>query len=45
MENYIKNNTKKRREELKLKVYVLYDMSVTLDTAHFERSRLKTDAA
>ena len=48
MENYklyIKNNIQKRRQELKLNVYVLPYMVVTLDTAHFERSLLNADAS
>ena len=42
----IKNNIqiKEGDKELKLNVYVLADMVVTRDTAHFERSLLNTDA-
>ena len=35
---------KNRRQELKIKVYVLYRMVVTPDTAHFEISLLKASA-
>ena len=43
MENY--NEYKKKGDkELKLNGYVLSCMLVTLDTAHFERSLLNTDA-
>jgi len=40
----INGNKKIRRQELKLNVYVLPYMVVTLDTAHFERSLLNADA-
>ena len=44
MENY--NEYKKKGDkELKLNGYVLACMLVTLDTAHFERSLLNTDAS
>ena len=46
MENYKEQYTNKKREtkELKLNGYVLPCMLVTLDTAHFDRSLLNTDA-
>ena len=40
MANYKEQYKKRRRKELKLKVYVLLVMSVTLNTAQFERSLL-----
>ncbi len=43
MEN-CKEQYKKWRKELKLNFYVLDFMVVTLDTDHFERSLLNTDA-
>ena len=40
-----KNNKQtKRRKRIEIKVYVPLFMLVTLDTAHFERSLLNTDA-
>jgi len=39
-----RENYNERRKELKLNVYVLADMVVTRDTAHFERSLLNIDA-
>ena len=45
MENYKEQYKKKGDKELKLNVYVLSSMLVTLDTAHFERSLLNTDAS
>ena len=46
MENFKEQYTNKKKEtkELKLNVYVLPPMLVTLDTAHFERSLLNADA-
>ena len=38
------NNTKRRKENLKLNGYVLASILVTRDTAHFERSLLNADA-
>ena len=45
MENYKEQYKKKGDKELKLNDYVLEDMVVTLDTAHFERSLLNADAS
>ena len=45
MENSNEQYKKKRRKELKLNVYVLLNMLVTPDTAHFERSLLNADAS
>ena len=46
MENYKQQYTNKKKEttKLKLNVYVLLCMLVTLDTAHFEISLLNADA-
>ena len=44
MENIKTIQKKNENKELKLNGYVLYRMSVTLDTAHFERSLLNADA-
>ena len=42
--NKMENYTKKSRQRIEMDSYVLVDMLVTCDTAHFETSLLNTDA-
>ena len=42
--NKMENYTIKNRQRIKMDSYVLVDMLVTCDTAHFETSLLNTDA-